>query len=186
MKELPKAQLFFVLRTKQEYMILEKNEYSQQIDHLYRKSLILEIPSDMDPVLHFYLIDTVARLDYTLSALAYSSDSIRCVMTAEYLRGRVDIAKTGDYALFPKFMVWLRDNHKEQFEETPILWQLIFDPDEVSCYLGFRIVLDPNSRVPLQPKFFYDMADDLFKMKFLRSIYPEGPIGKLFAEFKRK
>lgn len=167
-------------------MLLEKNDYSQQIEYLYHKSLILETPSDMDPVLYFYFIDTIAHLDYTLSLLCYSADSIKCTMTAEYLRTRVDTAKEGDYALFPAFMVWLRDNHKEQFEETPILWQLIYDPDEVSTYLGFRIVLDPNSKIPLPPQFFHDMADDLFGMKFLRSIYPEGPIGKLFAEFKRK
>jgi hypothetical protein len=167
-------------------MLLEKNDYSQQIEYLYHKSLVLETPSDMDPVLYFYFIDTIAHLDYTLSLLCYSSDSIKCTMTAEYLRTRVDTAKEGDNALFPAFMVWLRDNHKEQFEETPILWQLIYDPDEVSAYLGFRIVLDPNSKIPLPPQFFRDMADDLFSMKFLRSIYPEGPIGKLFAEFKRK
>lgn len=166
-------------------MLLEKNDYSQQIDNLYRKSLILETTSEMDPVLYFYYIDTIAHLDYTLSALAYSSDSIKCTMTGEYLRRRVDTAKEGDHALFPAFMVWLRDNHKEQFEETPILWQLVYDPDEVSCYLGFRIVLDPNSKIPLPPQFFHDMADDLFGLKFLRSIYPEGTLGKLFAEFKR-
>jgi len=167
-------------------MLPEKNDYSPQIEYLYRKSLILETPSDRDQVLYFYLIDTIAHLDYTLSSLAYSSDSIKCTMTAEYLRNRVDVTKTGDYALFPAFMIWLRDDHKEQFEETPILWQLIYDPEEVSGYLGFRIVLDPNSKIPLPPQFFHDMADDLFRLKFLRSIYPEGTLGKLFAEFKRK
>ncbi len=167
-------------------MLPEKNDYSQQIDYLYRKSMILETPSDMDPVLYFYFIDTIAHLDYTLSTLAYSSDSIKCTMTGEYLRNRVDITREGEYALFPAFMIWLRDNHKEQFEETPILWQLIYDPDEVSGYLGFRIVLDPNSKIPIPPQFFHDMTDDLFAMKLHRSFYPEGTLGKLFAEFKRK
>ena len=53
-------------------MLLEKNDYSQQIEYLYRKSLILETTSEMDPVLYFYYIDTIAHLDYTLSALAYT------------------------------------------------------------------------------------------------------------------
>ncbi len=167
-------------------MLPEKSIYSPEVEYLYHKSLILETTPDMDPVLYFYFIDAVAHLDYTLSALAYNIDSIKCTMTTEYLRQRVDVAKSGDYALFPNFMVWLRDNHKDLFEEIPILWQLVYDPDEEAGYLGFRIVLDPNSKVPLQPQFFHDMADDLFALKFLRSIYPDGVIGKLFAEFKRK
>lgn len=166
-------------------MIPQANDYDKEINYLYSKSLILETPSDMDPVLYFYFIDTIAHLDFTLSALAYSTDSIKCTMTAEYLRKRVDEAKTGDNALFPKFMMWLRDTNKEMFEETPILWQLVYDTDEDAGYLGFRIVLDSNSKTPLPPQFFHDMADDLFSMKLLRSIYPEGAIGKLFAEFKK-
>lgn len=167
-------------------MIQPRNEYSSQIEHLYHKSLILESPSQMEPVLYFYFIDTIAHLDYTLSTLAYNIDSIRCTMTAEYLRRRVDQAKEGDNALFPEFMVWLRDTNSEMFEETPILWQLIYDPDDTAKYAGFRIVLDPASKVPLPPQFFHDMTEDLFSMKFLRSLYPEGSLGKLFAEFKAK
>ncbi|MDO5845112.1 MAG: hypothetical protein Q4Q53_08215 [Methanocorpusculum sp.] len=166
-------------------MIPQANDYDKEINYLYSKSLILETPSDMDPVLYFYFIDTIAHLDYTLSALAYSTDSIKCVMTAEYLRKRVDDAKCGDNALFPKFMMWLRDNNKEMFEETPILWQLVYDTDEDAGYMGFRIILDRNSKTPLPPQFFRDMADDLFSIKMLRSIYPEGALGKLFAEFKK-
>ncbi len=165
-------------------MLPEKNGYSTQMEYLYHKSLILETPSEMDPVLYFYFIDAIARLDYTLSALEYNVDSIKCAMTAEYLRSRVDTAKSGDYARFPAFMLWLRDNHKDQFEETPILWQLVYDPDEEACYLGFRIVLDSSSKAPIPPQFFHDMTDDLFGLKFLRSIYPDGALGKLFTEFK--
>lgn len=165
-------------------MLPQRNEYSGEVEYFYHKSLILENPSDMDPVLYFYFIDTLAHLDYTLSALAYNIDSIRCAMTAEYLRHRVDLAKEGDNALFPGFMLWLRDTNQEMFEETPILWQLIYDPEDSAKYSGFRIVLDPSSRIPLPPQFFRDMTDDLFGQKFLRSIYPEGAIGKLFAEYK--
>lgn len=165
-------------------MLQPRNEYSGEVEYLYHKSLILESPSQMDPVLYFYFIDTVAHLDYSLSALAYNIDSIRCTMTAEYLRKRVDIAKEGEYALFPEFMIWLSETNQTMFEETPILWQLIYDPNDSAKYAGFRIVLDPNSKVPLLPQFFHDMTDDLFSMKFLRSIYPEGALGKLFSEFK--
>lgn len=167
-------------------MFSQSNEYSKEIEYLYRKSLILESPSEMDPVLYFYLIDVIAHLDYTLSSLAYNPDSIRCVMTAEYLRWRVDLAEYGDNALFPGFMVWLRDTNQKLFESTPILWQLIYDPDECTRYVGFRIVLDPVSRTPLPPQFFHDMIDDIFSMQVLRSIYPEGALGKLFAEYKEK
>ncbi|HJJ48505.1 MAG TPA: hypothetical protein O0X39_05925 [Methanocorpusculum sp.] len=162
------------------------SSYSNEIDYLYHKSLILESPSEMHPVLYFYFMDTLGHLDYTLCALAHSTDSIKCTMTGEYLRAKVDIAKTGDYALFPKFMVWLRDNHREAFENTPILWQLVYDPEEESKYIGFRFVLDPDSKTPLPPNFFHDMADDLFQTPFLRSIYPEGALGKLFEEFKKQ
>ena len=106
-------------------------------------------------------------------------------MTGEYLRYRVDVKKTGDYALFPQFMVWLRDNHREEFENTPIIWQLEYDPDEDAGYVGFRIVLDRSSKLPLPPQFFRDMTDDLFAQSLLRSLYPEGKLGKLFAEFKK-
>ncbi|MDO5845677.1 MAG: hypothetical protein Q4Q04_02015 [Methanocorpusculum sp.] len=165
-------------------MISPLNDYNAAMDALYHKSLVLESPSDMDPVLYFYWMDTVAHLDYTLASLIYSADSIRCMMSAEYLRHRVDVARSGEYALFPKFMVWLRDNHKEAFENTPILWQLEYDPDEDAGYLGFRIILDRSSKTPLPPQFFRDMTDDLFSQNFLRSIYPEGSLAKLFAEFK--
>lgn len=167
-------------------MLPQRNEYSGEVEYLYHQSLILETPSDMDPVLYFYFIDTLAHLDYTVSALAYNIDSIRCAMTAEYLRHRVDLAKEGDNALFPGFMLWLRDTNSEMFEETPILWQLIYDPDDTAKYNGFRIVLDPASRIPLPPQFFHDMTDDLFAQKFLRSIYPEGALGRLFAVYKNQ
>lgn len=164
--------------------MLPRNDYNTEMDNLYRKSLVLESPSDMDPVLYFYWVDTIAHLDYTLAALIYSPDSVRCLMSGEYLRHRVDVSRSGEFALFPKFMVWLRDNNQEAFESTPILWQLEYDPDEEAGYLGFRIVLDRSAKTPLPPQFFRDMTDDLFKQEFLRSIYPEGKLGKLFAEFK--
>ncbi|HJJ55659.1 MAG TPA: hypothetical protein O0X99_01645 [Methanocorpusculum sp.] len=66
-------------------MSVPNNGYSTEIEYLSNKSLILENPSDMDPVLYFYFIDTVSHLDYTLSSLAYNSESIRCIMTAEHL-----------------------------------------------------------------------------------------------------
>ncbi|HJJ42181.1 MAG TPA: hypothetical protein O0W90_02550 [Methanocorpusculum sp.] len=164
--------------------MIERNEYANEIDNFYRKSFILENPSEMDPVLYFYLIDAAAHMDYTISALAYGQDSVKCTMTAEYLRRRVDEAKTKDKSLFPEFMVWLRDKYIEDFEETPMLWQFVYDPDETARYAGFRFVLDINSKTPLPPKFFKDMADDLFSQNVMRSLYPEGRIGRRFAEFK--
>ena len=167
-------------------MLPQRNEYSNEIDYLYHKSLILENPSEMDPVLYFYFIDTIAHLDYTLSALAYNIDSIRCAMTAEYLRHRLDLAKEGDNGLFPDFMIWLRDTNQEMFENPPILWPLVYDPDEPTRYAGFRVVLSPWSRPPLPPQFFHVMSDDLFAQPLLRSLYPTGALGKLFAAFKEK
>jgi len=164
--------------------MLERNPYNTEMEYLYGKSLILESPSDMDKVLHFYWVDAIAHLDYTVSALAHNIDSIKCTMTGEYLRYRVDIKKTGDYTLFPKFMVWLRDMHKEDFENTPIIWQLEYDPDESGGYVGFRVVLNPDSKTPLPPQFFHDMTDDLFAPELLNSLYPSGKLGKLFAEYK--
>ena len=164
--------------------MMSGNEYTGEMDYLYRKSLILESPSEMDKVLYFYWIDAIAHLDYTLSALAQNADSIKCTMTAEYLRYRVDVKKQGDYALFPAFMLWLRDNHQDEFENTPIIWQLEYDPDENGGYLGFRIVLDKDDKRPLMPQFFHDMTDDLFGQAFIAGMYPNGFLSKRFAEFK--
>jgi hypothetical protein len=167
-------------------MFSHGNDYSNEVEYLYHKSLILENPSEMDPVLYFHLVDAVAHLDYTLCSLAYNLDAIRCVMTAEYLRHRVDLAREGDNALFSGFMIWLRDTNQEMFESTPMLWQLIYDPDECTRYVGFRIVLDSASQTPPPPQFFRDMIDDIFSQQVLRSIYPTGALGKLFAEYKAR
>ena len=164
--------------------MLQKNPYTPEMGYLYHQSLILESPSDMDKVLYFYWIDAIAHLDYTLSALVDNVDSIKCTMTGEYLRYRVDVKKQGDYALFPEFMVWLRDNHRDEFENTPIIWQLEYDPDENGGYIGFRIVLDKDDKRPLTPQFFHDMTDDLFNKDFIAGLYPTGFIAKRFAEFK--
>ena len=51
-------------------MLGPRNDYNSQMEYLYHKSLILESPSQMDPVLYFYWMDAVAHLDYTLAALA--------------------------------------------------------------------------------------------------------------------
>ena len=164
--------------------MIECNPYNAEMEYLYAKSLILESPSEMDKVLYFYWVDAIAHLDYTMSALAHNIDSIKCFMTAEYLRFRVDVKKSGDYALFPKFMIWLRNNHKEDFENTPIIWQLEYDPDEAGGYIGFRVILNPDSQIPLSPQFFHDMIDDLFEPALLNSLYPNGRLGILFDEFK--
>ena len=164
--------------------MLQKNPYTPEMGYLYHQSLILESPSDMDKVLYFYWIDAIAHLDYTLSALVDNVDSIKCTMTGEYLRYRVDVKKQGDYALFPEFMVWLRDNYRDDFENTPIIWQLEYDPDENGGYIGFRIVLDKDDKRPLTPQFFHDMTDDLFNKNILAGMYPNGFIAKRFAEFK--
>ncbi|HJJ55660.1 MAG TPA: hypothetical protein O0X99_01650 [Methanocorpusculum sp.] len=119
-----------------------------------------------------------------LNYSAYNSESIRCIMTAEYLRNRISQLNVGDNALFAGFIIWLRDNHPDIFNQIPILWQLIYNPLENTRYVGFRMVLDPNSKNPLPPQFFHDMVDDLFSQRFLRSIYPEGSLGKLFSEYK--
>lgn len=164
---------------------MPQNEYSPEIDYLYHKSLILESPSEMDSVLYFYWIDAIAHLDYTLSAMAHNTDSIKCTMTAEYLRQKVEVKKQGEYALFPSFMLWLRDTYRDDFENTPIIWQLEYDPDETGGYLGWRIILDPENKHPLPPSFFHDMTDDLFNQSLITGLYPTGFLGKRFAEFKK-
>jgi len=163
---------------------MPQNEYTPEMEYLYHNSLILESTSEMDPVLYFYWVDAVAHLDYTISAMAHNVDSIKCIMTGEYLRQKVEVKKNGDYAQFPAFMLWLRDNHKEDFENTPMIWQLEYDPDEAGGYMGFRIILDPEDKRPLLPPFFHDMIDDLFNRDLIAGLYPNGFLGRRFAEFK--
>ncbi len=165
-------------------MIMPQKEYTPEMEYLYHKSLILESPSEMDPVLYFYWMDAIAHLDYTLCALVHSIDSIKCTMTAEYLRQKVEVKKGGDFAKFPAFMLWLHDNHKEDFENSPMIWQLEYDPEEPGGYMGFRIILNPDDKRPLMPSFFHDMTDDLFNRDVIAGLYPNGFLGKRFAEFK--
>ena len=46
------------------------SDYVHVLEHLYEKSLILHDTSLWHPVLYFYVIDSLAHIDYTLGILS--------------------------------------------------------------------------------------------------------------------
>lgn len=161
----------------------ETNEYFGVLQHLYRKSLILQDTSDFHPVLYFYFMDALAHLDYTLSVLVYNFQSIRNEMTREYLRWRIDEEVKGARALFPAFINWLKENNREKYDTLPIVWALVYDEESEADYRSFRLVLDPDSNRPLPPSFFYAAIEDFFDPEFLKSLYNGASLARLFEEF---
>ena len=48
---------------------MDENEFLTVLDHLYEKTLILQDPGLFNKVLYFYLIDSLAHIDYTAGYL---------------------------------------------------------------------------------------------------------------------
>ncbi|WP_346865997.1 hypothetical protein [Methanocalculus sp. MSAO_Arc2] len=165
-------------------MMMEKNEYSRELDYLYSKSLILESTSEFHPVLWFHWVDAIAHLDYTLSVAGYSYESPRSIMAGEYMRWRIDEEQKGDRPLFRPFVNWLKTNHPDVYAKLPALWQGIYSDNDPAEYRSFRIVLEPGSTKPIPAHFFHAMIDDFFKKDLLKSMYPGASLAALFESYK--
>lgn len=161
----------------------EENEYLTVLDYLYGKSLMLQDTSGFNKVLYFYLIDSLAHIDYTAGVLAYNYGSPKNIMGAEYMRWRIDEEKKGDRAKFPAFINWLRETHPEKFSSLPSLWQMIYDSEDEAGYRSFRIVIDPGSKTALPANFFFAVIDEFFEAEFLKSIYADASLGTLFSAY---
>ncbi|MDD1693775.1 MAG: hypothetical protein LUQ71_03540 [Methanoregula sp.] len=164
----------------------EENEYLAVLDYLYGKSLMLQDTSGFNKVLYFYLIDSLAHIDYTAGIYAYNFASPKNVIGAEYMRWRIDEEKKGDRVKFPGFVNWLRENKPEKFKVLPSLWQMIYDTEDVASYRSFRIVPDPDSKKPLPPDFFFAVIDEFFDAEFLKSLYADASLGTLFTTYSNE
>jgi hypothetical protein len=164
----------------------EPNEYTRVMQYLYGKSLILHAPSDFQPVLRFYFMDSLAHIDYTLSVLSYNTASIRNEMSREYLRWRIDEEEKGDRVYFKGFINWLKKNNPGKFEDIPSIWSLVYDDESPAQYRSFRLVLDPDSNMAIPPAFFYMAIDELFDQEFLKSLYNGNSLANLFERYLRE
>jgi hypothetical protein len=158
-------------------------EYLHVLTHLYEKSLIHHDTSLFDKTLYFYFVDAIAHIDYTCSIYTFNYQSPKNIMGAEYMRWRIDEEKKGDRVHFPAFMVWLKEHKPEKFARLPTLWQIIYDPEDSASYRSFRIVPDPDSKQAIPPGFFINLIDEFFDQDFLKSLYEEASLSRLFAEF---
>jgi len=163
--------------------MLETNEYEQVLRHLCRKSLMMHDPSGFHPVLRFFFMDTLAHIDYTLGILAYNFMSVRNEMSREYLRWRIDEETKGDRERFPAFINWLKESNPGAFKVLPTAWRLLYDTEEPARYMSFRLVIDPDSNLPVPSGFFYDSVEEFFARPFLMSLYSGSGLAKLFEEF---
>lgn len=164
--------------------MLETNEYIPVLQKLYNKSLILESPSEFEPVFWFYFKDAVAHLDFTLCILGYNIQSMRNIMSMEYMRWRIGEEKKEGRDQFPAFINWLKANHRENFDALPTLWRTIYDTENQASYRSFRIAMDPAALTPLPARFFTNCIDELFDKGFLRSLYTDASLGRLYQEFR--
>ena len=164
-------------------MIREKNEYEHVLTKFYEKSLIFEAKNEFHPVLYFYLMDSFAHIDFSICNLAFNIESVRNLMNMQYMRWRIDEEKIGERVHFPEFINWLKDNHPEDYEKLPSLWQQIYNTDKQASYRSFRIVLDPDTFQPVPVKYFELFIDEFFDKKFLNRIYQNSSLGKFFDAF---
>jgi hypothetical protein len=164
----------------------DETEYAHMLDHLNRKSLILEDTSLFHPVLYFFFVDALAHIDYTLSLLTYSYSSPRVIMNGVYMRWRIDEEKKGDRSLFPGFVNWLKAKHPDRFDRLPVLWAAVYDEDDQAGYRSFRIVIDPDQKRPLPPSFFYGIIEDFFDREFLKSLYNDASLATLFEDYRKE
>jgi hypothetical protein len=162
---------------------MEENEFLQVLSHLYEKTLILQDTTQFDKVLYFYLIDSLAHIDYTAGIYAFNIMSPKNIIGSEYLRWRIDEEKRGDRAKFPGFINWLKETHPEKFVVLPSLWQMIYDTEDPASYRSFRIVLDPDSRNPVPADFFSVIIDEFFEPEFLKSLYEDASLSTLFKTY---
>jgi hypothetical protein len=158
-------------------------EHFNILRRLWEKSLILESTAEFEPVLYFYFLDALAHIDFSLSLMAFNYQSPRNIMNMEYLRWRLDQEKVGDRPKFPGFINWLKENHPDEFETLPVLWQEIYDTESPASYRSFRISLDPDSLSPVPTGFFIQAIEEFFSKPFLKSIYRENSLGRLFAAY---
>ena len=163
--------------------MLETNEYEQVIRQFYKKTLMMHNPGDFHPVLRFFFMDALAHIDYTLGMLSYNVMSIRNEMSREYLRWRIDEEEKGDRAKFGPFVNWLKAKHPEAFAALPAVWRIIYDDENPARYQSFRLVVDPDSKMPVPAGFFYDSIQEFFAQPFLMSLYSGGGLARLFEEF---
>ena len=136
-------------------------------------------------MLYFYFLDSMAHLDFTLCQLSFNIQSVRNIMNMQYMRWRFDEEKIGDRVHFPEFINWLKKNYPETFNKIPVLWQEIYDSDSPASYRSFRISLDPESYRPVPANFFILTIEEFFSKSFLKSIYKDASLGKLFDEFMK-
>ena len=163
--------------------MLETNEYEQVLRQFYKKTLMLHNPSDFHPVLRFFFTDSLAHIDYTLGVLAYNFMSIRNEMTREYLRWRVDEEEKGDRPKFRPFVNWLKAAHPEDFAHLPTVWRIVYDDNNIAGYISFRLVVDPDSKMPVPSGFLFDAIQEFFAQPFLMSLYEDSWLAKRFEEF---
>lgn len=164
---------------------LDEDEYFRVLKGFYTKSLILEDPGDIQPVLYFYYLDALAHIEYTLNSFAFNYQSPKNIMNRQYMRWRIDEEKVGDRALFPGFVNWLKKEHPEKFERMPGLWKVIYDEEDPASYRSFRIALDPASMRPIPAAFFRDALEEFFTSAFLKSIYNGASLASLFEEYRQ-
>jgi hypothetical protein len=162
---------------------MDENEFLAVLSCLYEKTLILQDPGQFNKVLYFYFIDSLAHIDYTAGIYAFNILSPKNIMGGEYLRWRIDEEKKGDRVKFPGFVNWLKEYHPSKFAALPSLWQMIYDVEDPACYRSFRIVLDPDSRVPIPTGFFYAIIDEFFEPEFLKSLYEDASLSILFKTY---
>ena len=162
---------------------MDENEFLSVLSHLYEKTLILQDPGQFNKVLYFYLIDSLAHIDYTAGIYAFNILSPKNIMGGEYLRWRIDEEKKGDRAKFSGFINWLKENHPAKFVSLPSLWQMIYDTEDPASYRSFRIVLDPDSRNLIPTEFFFVIIDEFFETEFLKSLYEDASLSTLFKTY---
>jgi hypothetical protein len=104
-------------------------------------------------------------------------------MGAEYMRWRIDEEKKGDRPKFPGFINWLKKEKPDRFGRLPSLWQMIYDTEDPASYRSFRIVIDPDSKRPLQADFFYAVIEEFFEPEFLKSLYDDASLSVLFRQY---
>jgi hypothetical protein len=165
-------------------MMIETNEYMQALQALYAKSLVLEDMSSFHPVLGFYYIDALAKLDYSISVLAYNIGSPKVVLSHDAIRRRLDEANSGDHALYSQFMIWLMAKAPDIYEIFPLFIQNIYSQTHPASYRSFRIVLDPESKHPMPAQYFHIMIEEMFDPQYLNMIYKGSRAAKLFDEYK--
>lgn len=158
-------------------------QYHPVLSHLYEKSLILHDPALFHKVLYFYYLDSLAHIDYTLGLYCYNYQSPKNILSAEYLRWRIDEEKKGERTLFPKFIMWLKKEHAGAFARIPSLWQMIYDEEDPASYRSFRIVLDPDTKNEIPADVLYAIIDEFFDQEFLKSLYDDASLAALFRQY---